>query len=159
MAGENPAYISAIHDLPCRVCTKYGMVQTSPTEAHHTICGRYGNTRTHDEQAIPLCMCHHQGDWHDHDKNKLAIHRGKQSWVSRYGPDTDYIEDTQKQLAKFMAAPDAPTQQRKPRKPRKSAVKSRGFEKGRPIPKGQGFPKGRGFGPQKSTLATRKKKA
>jgi hypothetical protein len=40
-------------------------------------------------------MCHHQGLRHDRDTAKLAIHRGKSSWVTAYGPDTDYIEQTQ----------------------------------------------------------------
>lgn len=88
-------YLAAIHDLPCCVCVAHGFAQTSPTEAHHTICGRHGHRRTSDKQAIPLCMCHHQGLRHDRDTAKLAIHRGKSSWVTAYGPDTDYIEQTQ----------------------------------------------------------------
>lgn len=91
-------YLHAIHQLPCCVCEAFGFVQASPTEAHHTICGRYGNKRTPDRQAIPLCMCHHQGLRHDRDRSKLAIHQGKESWVKAYGPDTDYIAATQDKI-------------------------------------------------------------
>lgn len=91
-------YLAAIHSLPCCVCEAFGMVQTSPTEAHHCICGRYSTKRVPDRQAIPLCMCHHQGLRHDRDRAKLAIHQGKASWVEAYGPDTDYIAATQDRI-------------------------------------------------------------
>lgn len=91
-------YIAAIHNEPCCICEAFGFVQTSPTDAHHTICGRYGHLRTPDKQAIPLCKCHHQGLRFDRDKSKLAIHQGKESWVEAYGPDTDYIAATQDRI-------------------------------------------------------------
>ena len=88
-------YLSAIHQLPCVVCDAFGEPQSSPTQAHHTICGRYSARKTPDKQAIPLCEGHHQGMF---DTSKTAIHRGKKSWVSKYGPDTDYIAVTQDRL-------------------------------------------------------------
>ena len=88
-------YLSAIHGLQCCVCEAFGETQTSPTQAHHTICGRYGHRRTPDKQAIPLCEGHHQGLW---DTSKLAIHKAKKTWVAKYGPDTDYIAATQDKL-------------------------------------------------------------
>lgn len=91
----DPDYISRMHDLPCVICEVFGMAQMSPTTAHHTICDRNGTRRTHDHLAIPLCDGHHQGD---RDKSKYAIHRGKETWVEAYGPDTDYIEMTKGKL-------------------------------------------------------------
>lgn len=89
-----PEYLSAIHRLPCCICRKDGLPQTSPTQAHHTICGRYSGKKTPDRDAIPLCMDHHQGMRHDRDRSKLAIHQSKAAWVAAHGPDTDYIEAT-----------------------------------------------------------------
>jgi hypothetical protein len=85
-------YIARIHNLPCCICQAFGEVQTSPTQAHHTICGRYSQKRTPDKQAIPLCEGHHTGLM---DTSKLAIHKAKKTWVNKYGADTDYIAATQ----------------------------------------------------------------
>lgn len=89
------AYLAAIHELPCCICRAYGEPQLSPTQAHHTICGRFSQKRTPDRQAIPLCEGHHQGLW---DDSKIAIHKGKRTWVEAYGPDTDYIAATQDKI-------------------------------------------------------------
>lgn len=97
-AEKDPAYLAAVRTLPCVICVAFGFVQTSPTEAHHPICGRYGNHKAPDRHAIPLCMCHHQGLRHDRDRTKLAIHQGKETWVEAYGPDTDYIAATQDRI-------------------------------------------------------------
>ena len=94
--GKDKEYLRDIHKLPCCICEANGEVQESPTQAHHTICGRFSMKKTPDRQAIPLCEGHHQGL---HDKSKLAIHQGKASWVERYGPDTDYILPTQDKIS------------------------------------------------------------
>ena len=97
---RNAAYLAEVARLPCCICEAFGEVQLSPTQAHHTICGRYGQKRTPDEMAIPLCHGHHQGDF---DASKLAIHRSKRAWVERYGPDTDYIAATQDTIERITA--------------------------------------------------------
>lgn len=96
-SGKDPKYLAAIHSLPCAICFHFGMAQNSPTQAHHTICGRYSGRKTPDRQAIPLCEGHHQGDF---DTSKLAIHRDKALWMEWYGPDTDFIAWTQDQIAR-----------------------------------------------------------
>jgi hypothetical protein len=80
------AYMLAVKRLPCCICGA-----PPPSDAHHTICGRYGSRKTSAYETIPLCKAHHQ-DGPD------AIHNGKASWVAKYGPDTDYIAPTQKIL-------------------------------------------------------------
>lgn len=97
--GGNPLYMALVAELPCCICEAFGEVQLSKTQVHHTICGRYGQTRTPDEQAIPLCEGHHQGLW---DQSKVAIHKGKETWVKLYGPDTDYIAATQDATGYFV---------------------------------------------------------
>ncbi len=98
-AKKNPAYLQGVRGLPCIICTSFGMQQQSPTTAHHTICGRHSTRKTPDEQAIPLCDGHHQGDF---DTSKIAIHRDRALWVDWYGPDTDYIAATQDALAHIL---------------------------------------------------------
>jgi len=83
---KDKKYLEAIHNLPCCICEAFGHRQTTPTQAHHTICGRYSQRKTPDRQAIPLCYHHHQGE--------DGIHQGKRSWVAKYGQDTDYIAGT-----------------------------------------------------------------
>lgn len=93
-SGKDPAYLAAIHDLPCVICFHWGFQQTTPTQAHHTICGRYGQRKTPDRQAIPLCWHHHQGP--------DGIHTRKAWWVDQFGLDTDFIAGTQDQLAHLL---------------------------------------------------------
>ncbi|MFG6573173.1 hypothetical protein ACGYLO_16390 [Sulfitobacter sp. 1A13353] len=92
---EDAEYLRKVRALPCCICTNFGMIQTSPTDAHHTKSGRHGKERTPDRQAIPLCKCHHQGLRFDRDKSKHAFHQGQATWEALYGPDTDYIAATQ----------------------------------------------------------------
>jgi len=88
-------YLGVVRQLPCCICQAFGEVQTSASEAHHTICGRYSQRKTPDRQVIPLCDGHHQGKF---DTDKLAIHNGKESWAAKYGPDTDFIAATQDRI-------------------------------------------------------------
>lgn len=61
MAGENPAFLSFVRTLRCRMWmhdTCDGAI-----EAHHA--GERGlGQRAHDDTAIPLCLKHHRA-WHD----------------------------------------------------------------------------------------------
>ena len=94
----NRAYLAAVRELPCVICEAFGELQSSPTTAHHPICGRYGTRKAPDTTAIPLCCGHHQGDF---DTSKIAIHRERKAWVAKYGPDTDYTAVTQDRLPQF----------------------------------------------------------
>jgi len=85
-------YLRAVHMLPCCICDAFDEHQVSRTQAHHPICARYSGKKRPDKTAIPLCEGHHQGLL---DTSKIAIHRGKQTWVNRYGSDTDWIAVTQ----------------------------------------------------------------
>ena len=98
-AEPRPDYLAAVRQLPCCICEAFGAVQTSPTTAHHPICGRGGTRRVPDEMAIPLCEGHHQGNF---DTSKVAIHREPRKWGARYGPDTDWVAPTQDKLREFL---------------------------------------------------------
>lgn len=91
----DPAYLARVHELPCCICEAFGEVQTSPTQAHHPIHGRFGSRRVPDRMAIPVCEGHHQGLV---DTTKIALHREPERWRSLYGEDHDYIAATQDRL-------------------------------------------------------------
>lgn len=92
-----PDYLAAVRELPCVVCRAYGEPQTEPTAAHHVIHGRYGQRKTPDVQAIPLCWRHHQGP--------DGVHTIPAEWKARYGLDVDYIAVTQDRLAHLLKVP------------------------------------------------------
>jgi len=75
-------HMRRVKALPCVICGS-----PPPSDAHHCICQRYGTRKSSDFNVIPLCRkCHLDGPY--------AIHKGKQSWITRNGMDYDYIEKT-----------------------------------------------------------------
>lgn len=89
-AAKDPAYLARVHDLPCCICRAFGERQTSPTQAHHVIMGRFSQRRTPDRMAIPLCYDHHQGG--------KGIHTHPAWWAETYGNDFDFTAATQDAL-------------------------------------------------------------
>ncbi|MFN7004304.1 MAG: hypothetical protein ACK4NW_12850 [Roseinatronobacter sp.] len=98
--GKRPDYLRAVRGLACCVCQAFGEQQRSETQAHHVFHGRFSQIKTPDTMAIPLCRDHHQGD--GKDPTKLAIHRAKDTWLRRYGPDHEFTAGTQDQLARLL---------------------------------------------------------
>ena len=86
---KDEKFLQKIRELPCCICKRFGMVQRSPTTAHHPIHDRYGTRKVSDRLAIPLCDDHHQQLWGT-DKSKLAIHKEPLKWRELYGPDYSY---------------------------------------------------------------------
>ena len=91
-------YLADVRRLPCVICDAFGFHQQSDTEAHHTICGRYGQDKTPDREAVPLCRCHHIGDT---GTGRIAIHADKALWRDHYGSDRDFIAITQDAVARL----------------------------------------------------------
>lgn len=72
-------HLEAVKALPCVICHA-----PPPSDAHHVICGRYGQRKASDFEVIPLCKsCHQEGP--------MAIHNGKASWIQRNGMDCDFL--------------------------------------------------------------------
>ena len=93
---DHPRYRQLVRSMPCMICDGWGLIQTSYTEFHHSNCGRYSGAKTSCFLGIPLCDCHHKGQRFDRDRNKLAIHQDKRSWIELYGNDYDfapYVQD------------------------------------------------------------------
>ena len=101
--GKDPAYMELVAQLGCVACETHREVQNSPTTVHHVIHDRYSTRKAPDRDTIPLCDGHHQGDF---DTSKLAIHRGKEKWRDRYGPDYSYIPATRAAVAAMMGEVD-----------------------------------------------------
>lgn len=88
-------HMGKVRTLPCCICDGFGMVQNSPTEAHHCKSGRYGSMREHDRMTIPLCHSHHNKlRPYDGDQGKLGYHNGQETWEAEYGKDYHYIAAT-----------------------------------------------------------------
>ena len=86
---KDAKYLDKVRERPCCICQKFGMVQRSPTTAHHPIHDRYGTRKVGDRQAIPLCDDHHQGQWGS-APDYVAIHKEPIKWRELYGPDWSY---------------------------------------------------------------------
>jgi len=84
--AKSREYMRRVKMLPCVICGA-----APPSDAHHVICGRYGQNKTSDFDTIPLCKRHHQN-------GPEAIHNGKRSWVEKYGKDYDYIPEVKRML-------------------------------------------------------------
>ena len=87
--GRDPAHLDRVRALPCCICDAWGLAQTTPTEAHHVVHGRYSQRRTPDRMAIPLCAAHHRGD-----RGVIGLHSNPAAWKQLYGSDTDWIPIT-----------------------------------------------------------------
>ena len=83
---KSRAYMRRVKMLPCVICGA-----APPSDAHHVICERYGQSKTSDYDVIPLCKRHHQN-------GPEAIHNGKRSWIEKHGNDFDYIPLVKKML-------------------------------------------------------------
>lgn len=90
---KDDKHLDKIRQMPCCVCKKFGLVQRSPTTAHHCIHDRYGSRKTSDYDAVPLCDGHHQALWDN--SQEVAIHNNKAKWRALYGPDWSYVQVTQ----------------------------------------------------------------
>ena len=102
---RNPAYLSAVRNMPCCACENLGEIQRHRTEAHHfiglggtfdgfTIKGGGLAMKSPDREAIPLCGRHHlQGNYGE------AIHAGVERW--QYMQDKmqwEFVKETQEAL-------------------------------------------------------------
>jgi hypothetical protein len=87
--GRDPAHLARVRALPCCICSAWGLAQTTPTEAHHTIHGRHSQRRTPDRMAIPLCSHHHRGG-----PGVIGLHSNPSAWRRLFGDDTAWIPGT-----------------------------------------------------------------
>lgn len=82
--GKDPAYLERVTQLPCCICDAHTLPQSPVIQAHHTTNGRFGQRKTPDRQAIPLCLFHH-----------TMYHTQRAEFERQFGKDTDWIAVTQ----------------------------------------------------------------
>ena len=74
---KDAKHLARVAQLPCVICGAW------PVQVHHCICGRFSQRKAGDYETIPLCYEHHLG--------ADGIHSGKETWVSKYGADHEYL--------------------------------------------------------------------
>lgn len=87
--------LALVAAMPCVICYEFGLVQTSPTQVHHCIHGRFGTSRAPDSMTVPLCIDHHVGG---RDTTKIALHREPAAWREAYGDDVNWISWVEERL-------------------------------------------------------------
>lgn len=95
------AHMARVRALPCIICREWGLRQTTPTEAHHCIHGRYGTRKAPDTATIPLCAEHHR---ESADPEKVALHAEPSRWKRLHGPDTEWLAKIHDMLAGDLAS-------------------------------------------------------
>lgn len=90
---SDPVWLGRVAELPCVCCEadRTGQLRPPPArgwpiKVHHCIHGRHSQRRADDRDTIPLCEEHHD------EQSPVGIHRSKEAWERRFGPDTAYIE-------------------------------------------------------------------
>lgn len=90
------AHMARVRSLPCIICQEWGMRQTTPTETHHVIHGRYGTRKAPDTHTIPLCAEHHR---ESADPAKVALHAEPSKWKRLHGADHEWLAKIHDMLA------------------------------------------------------------
>ena len=85
-------HLSRLAALGCIVCLREGFGH-SPAEIHHIRAGVGMGRRSSHLDAIPLCHAHHRTGGHG-----VAFHAGKQAFESRYGTETELLEDVRSRI-------------------------------------------------------------
>jgi hypothetical protein len=77
-------HMAAVKALPCICCGA-----TGPSDAHHVVCDKQARS---DWRVIPLCYECHRGP--------NGIHAAKRTWVSKHGPDNEFLVKVSEMLDK-----------------------------------------------------------
>ncbi len=93
MKQADKKHLSRVADLGCIVCRNEGLGQ-SAASIHHIRKGQGMGQRASHQKAIPLCPIHHQ-----HGGYRVAIHAGQKAFESRYGTETELLEQVLELLA------------------------------------------------------------
>ena len=105
----DPAHMEEVRGLPCVVCVRLGLVQTTHTEAHHIkrdpetgrVLGR--GQKAPDTHTIPLCVRHHR-----EGAPGEAFHAtGRRRWEAAHGNELVLLHRTRICLGIESVAPEA----------------------------------------------------
>lgn len=84
---EDPAHLARVRSLPCIVCQRNGLDQTTPTEAHHIRASVGMGQKAGDHEAVALCASHHR-------TGKVSIHLAPDLFKWMYGTERELLEKT-----------------------------------------------------------------
>lgn len=87
--------LADLHNLPCSVCKKFGLKQTTKTIAHHLIGLGIGK-KASDKLTISLCDFHHF--WGNKGE---AVHSGIKSFEANFCTQDELLEFTNKMLGEL----------------------------------------------------------
>ncbi len=93
MKQADKKHLSRVADLGCIVCRNEGL-NPSAASIHHIRKGQGMGQRASHQETIPLCPIHHQ-----HGGYRVAIHAGQKAFESRYGTETELLEQVLELLA------------------------------------------------------------
>lgn len=83
---RSPRLLQRVRELGC-IVKNCG----SPANAHHIRDGQGTSQKAGDDEAIPVCHYHHQGE--------EGIHTlGTRVWQAKYGTERDLLEKTKSML-------------------------------------------------------------
>lgn len=88
---KNKQRLSDIHNIPCSLCYKLGIRQTTPTQAHHKVGLGLGK-KASDDLSMALCYNHHQGG------NNAIHHIGSKAFERKFCSQDELIEITDQLL-------------------------------------------------------------
>lgn len=67
-------HLDRVHSIQCVLCAKLGLVQRTPTTAHHVRTGQGASQRADDMLSAALCQDCHQGPQGVHgDRSRLKL--------------------------------------------------------------------------------------
>lgn len=85
--AEDPAHLARVRSLPCIVCQRNGLDQTTPTEAHHIRASVGMGQKAGDHEAVALCASHHR-------TGKVSIHLAPDLFKWMYGTERELLAKT-----------------------------------------------------------------
>lgn len=88
---KNKQRMADIHNIPCSLCWKLGIKQTSPTQAHHKMGTGLGK-KASDNLTMALCYNHHQGS------NNSIHHMGSKAFERKFCSQDELIDITNRML-------------------------------------------------------------
>ncbi len=98
--AEDPERLAKVRRLPCIVCRREGLLQRTPTEAHHLKRkpdgGRWGaSQKAPDRFTIPLCFDHH---WNGSRQTPPFRPISLAQFEELHGSELELLEETDRLL-------------------------------------------------------------
>lgn len=95
---KDKEHLAKLHDIPCVVCNKFHLKQTSRTVAHHFIGMGLGK-KASDLLTLSLCEYHHTGTREEGCKDAIhSISISLKAWEEKFGTQKELLEEVKELL-------------------------------------------------------------